>query len=92
MKIRSTLHPRRYVRWETRGVTTPVVAAAVLVALIASCAAWVLRDAEARESAGRPVAVDLLGTTIDRPATWAVLCLLGSVLFVPMYLVARRDE
>ena len=32
----------------------------------------------------------LLGLTIEEPETWAVLCLLFSVLFVPMYLVARR--
>ncbi|HET7762862.1 MAG TPA: hypothetical protein VFL46_10920 [Phycicoccus sp.] len=71
---------------------TPVLAAAVLVALVAVCAVWVLRDAEVRQRAGRPVSVVLLGMTIDQPATWAVLCLLGSVLFVPMYLVARRQD
>ncbi|HEX6918302.1 MAG TPA: hypothetical protein VF140_09495 [Phycicoccus sp.] len=73
-------------------MTTPVLAAAVLVALVAACGVWVLRDAEVRQRAGRPVTVELLGVTIDQPATWAVLCLVGSVLFVPMYLVARRQD
>jgi hypothetical protein len=73
-------------------VTTPVVVAAVLVALVAAGGVWVLRDAEARQRAGRPVSVELLGMTIDQPATWAVLCAVGSVLFVPMYLVARRQD
>ena len=73
-------------------MTTPVVAAAVLVALVAVCGVWVLRDAEVRQRAGRPVSVELLGMTIDQPATWAVLCVVGSVLFVPMYLVARRQD
>ena len=73
-------------------MTTPVVAAAVLVALVATCGVWVLRDAETRQHAGHPVSVVLLGMRIDQPATWAVLCVVGSVLFLPMYLVARRQD
>lgn len=73
-------------------MTAPVLTAVVLVALIAAAATWVLQDARERAQARRPVVAVLLGVSIDRPEVWAVLCLLGSVIFVPMYLVARRVD
>jgi hypothetical protein len=49
----------------------------------------VLNDARARAARGRPVVAILFGYTIAEPTTWAVLCLVGCVVFIPMYLVAR---
>ena len=66
-----------------------VLTATLLVVVIAAVSYWVLVDARKRLNRGRPVVAVLLGFTIDAPQTWAVLCLFFSVLFIPMYLVAR---
>ncbi len=67
-----------------------VAAGTLLLVVVAAVSLWVLVDARSRLAHGRPVVAMLLGLTIEEPETWAVLCLLFSVLFVPMYLVARR--
>jgi hypothetical protein len=71
-------------------VNPAVVTATLLVVVIAVVSSWVLLDARKRLDEGRPVVVVLLGVTVEQPETWAVLCLFLSVLFIPMYLVARR--
>ncbi len=63
--------------------------AVVVVTVIAAASAWVLSDARSRTGTGRPVVAILFGHTISEPSTWAVLCLAGCVVFIPMYLVAR---
>ena len=73
-------------------MTSSVITATFLVVVIASVSYWVRIDARKRLHGGRPVGAVLLGFTIDEPETWAVLCLLMSVLFIPMYLLARRDS
>ncbi len=62
----------------------------VVVTVIAAASAWVFGDARSRTARGHPVVAILFGHTIAEPSTWAVLCLAGSVVFIPMYLVARR--
>ncbi len=69
-----------------------IFSALVLVAVVAVCSYWVLQDAQARTEHHRPVVAVFLGFTIESPQTWAVLCLFVSVLFVPMYFVARRAD
>ena len=69
-----------------------VFIALFLVAVVAGCSYWVLQDARARTDRHRPVVAVFFGFTIEDPQTWAVLCLFVSVLFVPMYFVARRAD
>ena len=73
-------------------MTPSVFTATTLVVVVASASCWVLIDARKRLHRGRPVVAVLLGYTIDQPATWAVLCLFLSVLFVPMYVLARSSS
>jgi len=63
----------------------------VLLALLA-CSAWVLTDARSREEKHRPVSATVLGITIERPQSWAALCLLLLVVGLPLYLVARSAD
>lgn len=69
-----------------------VLSALFLVAMVACCSYGVLLDARARMERQRPVVAVFFGFTVEQPQTWAVLCLFASVLFVPMYLVARRAD
>jgi hypothetical protein len=69
-----------------------VLSATLLVCLVAVVAYAVLVEARERSRRGRPVVAVVLGFTIDRPEVWAALCLVLSVLFVPLYLVARRAD
>jgi hypothetical protein len=61
----------------------------LVVSVIAAGSAWVYNDARSRAARGRPVVAILLGHTVAEPTTWAVLCLAGCVVFIPIYLVAR---
>jgi len=61
----------------------------LVVSVIAAASAWVFSDARARTSRGHPVVAILFGHTVAEPTTWAVLCLAGCVVFMPMYFVAR---
>jgi hypothetical protein len=73
-------------------VYVPTVLLPVLVvALVGACSFWVLRDAQSRTEGGRTVVAVLWGYTIEDPATWAVLCLMACIIFVPIYLRARGD-
>ena len=67
-----------------------LLTATLLAVVVAGISSWVLSDARKRVHRGRPVVVVFFGYTINMPETWAVLCLFLSVLFVPIYLVARR--
>jgi len=90
---RDRVHRDRWQRpCETQAVNPTVFSALVLVAVVAGCSYWVLQDARARTERRRPVVAAFFGFTIEDPQTWAVLCLFVSVLFVPMYFVARRAD
>jgi len=77
---------------ETRAVESSGVIALIVVAVVAGCSYWVFRDARARVERRRPVVAVVFGLTIDNPQMWAVLCVFVSVIFVPMYLVARAAD
>jgi hypothetical protein len=72
-------------------VGTPLIPL-IAITVVAACSVWVLRDAQALAGRRRPVVVVLFGFTIAEPSTWAVLCLVGSIAFLPMYLVARNNS
>lgn len=71
-------------------VVPSLLTVTLILALVGGVSYWVLIDARKRLERRRPVVAVFLGLTIDEPQTWAVLCLVLSVLFIPMYLVARR--
>ncbi|MFC8501609.1 hypothetical protein ACFUC1_04575 [Pedococcus sp. NPDC057267] len=65
----------------------------LLVAVAVTAASlWVLQDARSRARLRRPVVATLGGLTVDRPEVWATLCLLVVVVFLPLYLTARRAD
>lgn len=68
------------------------VGALLVVVCLGGLSLWVLEDARSRLEQDRPVVVSFGGLTVDRPEVWAALCLLASVLFVPLYLVARGAD
>ena len=73
-------------------MTSAVLTVTLVVAGVAAVSYWVLQDARARTERRRPVVAVLFGFTVEEPETWAVLCLFVCVLFVPLYLVARRAD
>jgi hypothetical protein len=68
-------------------VFTPLAVALVVV----GAAAWVLVDARRWARAGTPVVFRIGSLTIERPETWAALCLLLLVFALPIYAIARRN-
>lgn len=70
---------------------TYVVPFVVLSALVASVI-WVLRDARAHVTTGRPVAMYVRAFQIEQPEAWACACLVMWVLFFPLYLMARSES
>ncbi len=64
----------------------------MLVLVVALVSIWVLTDARSRTERGRPVVMTVQGLTVDRPEVWAALCLVVVVVFLPLYLTARRAD
>ena len=60
--------------------------------VVAGASLWVLSDARSRTERGRPVVMTVGSVTVDRPEVWAALCLVLAVVFVPLYLAARRAD
>jgi hypothetical protein len=60
--------------------------------LIAGTCVWVHRDATrlARESS--PVVLRSQFVTLDSPQDWTIACVVGWVVFFPLYLFGRRQE
>ena len=69
-------------------VAVPLVA---LAALLGTCA-WVYRDAEANADSGTPVVFRMGSLRIDTAEAWAVGCVVLFVVFVPLYLAARKTD
>ncbi len=69
-----------------------VVTTLLLVAALVGCVLWVLQDARAHASRGRPVEVSIGSLHLDGPETWACACLVLWVFFFPLYLRARAES
>jgi hypothetical protein len=72
------------------------VSAAALVPLVVLLALvtidlWIYSDARARREEGRPVVAAIGSFTIDTPEAWIAGCLLLSIVFIPLYFMARED-
>lgn len=63
----------------------------VAVLLLAASALWVFRDSSARVERGAPVVFTIGSSEVDTPAAWAVGCLVLWVVFMPLYLVCRKQ-
>jgi hypothetical protein len=66
----------------------PFLALAVVGCLLV-VASWVWIDADSRAREDEPVSVSIGHLTIETPAAWSLGCLILSVIFVPLYLIAR---
>lgn len=62
----------------------------VLFVVVVSTGVWVSRDSRALEAQGTPVEISLGGRRIGSPVLWTVGCLLLWVVFIPVYVSARR--
>ena len=65
----------------------PIVALLVVVATDL----WVYADAKAHHEAGTPVVFSTGFLEVETPAAWFVGCLLLWVVFLPIYLTARKQ-
>jgi hypothetical protein len=64
-----------------------IVVAALLVFVF-----WVFSDASTHARNGTPVTSSIGSLTLDTPAAWAAACLVLSVIFIPLYVSARRSK
>ncbi|MHB1833935.1 MAG: hypothetical protein ACYCXW_03120 [Solirubrobacteraceae bacterium] len=61
-----------------------------LIAWIAACL-WVYRDAKTNAAAGTPVYLQIGTLRIDTPEAWAIACVAFVIVFLPLYLAARKS-
>jgi hypothetical protein len=61
----------------------------VVLGLLVVSVVWVYRDATRQVQRGRRVVVVLGRFRLEDPVAWATACLLGWILFFPLYLTAR---
>jgi hypothetical protein len=62
----------------------------LIVGVVVCLDLWVLADALRWTGQGTPVVFRFGSLTIGTPETWAIACLLMFVIFIPIYVVARR--
>ena len=60
------------------------------LALVAILDLWVFQEATRRAADGCPVRARVGQVVIETPAAWLVGCTVLTVVFLPMYCVARR--
>ncbi|MER8184600.1 hypothetical protein [Kitasatospora sp. NPDC094015] len=70
--------------------STATTALIPLVLLLASVL-WVYQDASAHDDRGASVRFSAGSVEVSGPAVWAVGCLCLWVVFMPLYLVCRRQ-
>jgi hypothetical protein len=63
----------------------------LIVGIVVCLDLWVLADARRWARQGSPVVFRFGSLTIGTPEAWAVACLLVFVIFMPIYVVARRS-
>jgi len=71
-------------------VPATVLAPVILLLVILAVDLWIYRDSRAHCDRGRPVVVRIGSITVDTPEAWLTGCLLLSLVFIPLYLVARE--
>lgn len=69
-----------------------LVGSAFALAILAPVDLWVYVDARRRERLHDPVRVAAGPLVFDRPGQWLAGCIVLFVIFVPTYLVARKDS
>jgi hypothetical protein len=52
---------------------------------------WIYEDAKAQQDGGTPVVLSLGAFRLDTPVGWLAACLLLWIVFVPLYIVGRRN-
>jgi hypothetical protein len=62
-----------------------------LLVVVLATDVWVYRDALTHERRGRPVEVSFGSLQVDTPTAWLLGCLVLWVIFLPLYLTARRN-
>lgn len=70
-------------------VSAAVLAPIILVVVLVIVDGWIYTDARAHRDRGETVVVRIGSVTIDTPEAWLAACLALSLLFIPLYLVAR---
>ena len=68
-----------------------VLGPAVLAGMVACLDLWIFIDARRWAKRGTPVVFRFGSLTIGTPEAWTVACLLLFVIFMPIYMVARRS-
>ncbi len=63
----------------------------LVIALLLPIASWVYADAKVLRDRGTPVVMTTDFLVIDTPEMWSVLCLMVGYIFVPIYLMIRRE-
>jgi hypothetical protein len=62
------------------------------VVLIAGSGAWVHRDATRLEREHSSVVLRSQFINLDSPQDWTIACVVGWIVFFPLYLVGRRQD
>ena len=71
-------------------MSATALAPVILLLVILTVDVWVYKDARERRDSGRTVVVTIGSITIDTPEAWLAGCVVVSLMFIPLYLVARE--
>jgi hypothetical protein len=71
-------------------VSATGLAPVILLLVILTVDVWVYKDAREHRDSGRTVVVTIGSITIDTPEAWLAGWVVFSLVFIPLYLVARE--
>jgi hypothetical protein len=70
-----------------------LIAVVPIVVIVVALATdlWIYEDAKAQQNGGTPVVLSWGAFKLDTPFGWLAACLLVWIVFVPLYIVGRRN-
>jgi hypothetical protein len=73
------------------GISVIAVVPVVVIVFALATDLWIYADAKAQDDRGTPVVLSWGGFRLDTPVGWLAACLIVWIVFVPLYLVGRRN-
>jgi hypothetical protein len=70
---------------------SPALVPFLAIVVIVAIDLWVYLDAKRHVEHGAPVELTIGALVVDTPAAWFLACLILWVIFLPLYLVSRRE-
>jgi hypothetical protein len=74
-----------------RGINVIALLPIAVIVIALATDLWIYEDAKAQHDQGTPVVLRWGAFRLDTPVGWLAACLVVWIVFVPLYLIGRRN-